>query len=303
MNHFTLLAGLFTFIMAAVTAAGYIVTGRNRIAEEAQPGPSAILMQPDAADTAGFGVIVRAFQIVGERVPRSHAAANPLRSRLIAAGYRMPHAVATFYGIKCAAATAAGVLAAWASVVMDSQAVLPFICGAAFGYMLPDRVLGFAVKARMGRLRQALPNALDMLVLAVEAGQSIDQALVATGRGLKQTYPDLSAELTMLHLETRASNDRAEALRNFAERNTEPELRKLAALMIDTDRFGTALGPALRDHARYLRIRSRQKLQEAARKVGVKLIFPVFFLIFPSVILVTLGPAVILIFTQLKSMV
>jgi tight adherence protein C len=142
-----------------------------------------------------------------------------------------------------------------------------------------------------------------MLVLAVEAGQSIDQALVATGRGLKQTYPDLSAELTMLHLETRASNDRAEALRNFAERNTEPELRKLAALMIDTDRFGTALGPALRDHARYLRIRSRQKLQEAARKVGVKLIFPVFFLIFPSVILVTLGPAVILIFTQLKSMV
>ena len=88
----------------------------------------------------------------------------------------------------------------------------------------------------------------------------------------------------------------------MADRNGEAELKKLANLFVDTDRFGTSLAPALRNHARYLRIRMRQQAQEAARKVGVKLIFPVFFLIFPSVILVTLGPAVMLITSQLKEL-
>jgi tight adherence protein C len=101
-------------------------------------------------------------------------------------------------------------------------------------------------------------------------------------------------------MDLRTSTSRADSLRALADRNGEPELKKLSSLFIDTDRFGTSLAPALRNHARYLRIRLRQQAQEAARKVGVKLIFPVFFLIFPSVILVTLGPAVMLIMTQMK---
>jgi tight adherence protein C len=104
-----------------------------------------------------------------------------------------------------------------------------------------------------------------------------------------------------LQLELKATTTRQEALRNFATRCQDMEMRKFANLLIDTDRFGTSLGPALKTHARYLRVRFRQLAQERARKVGVKLIFPVFFLIFPSVILVTLGPAVILLFTQMKS--
>ena len=103
-------------------------------------------------------------------------------------------------------------------------------------------------------------------------------------------------------LELLANTTRADALRNFVARSRDMEMRKFANLLIDTDRFGTSLGPALKTHARYLRIRFRQIAQEKARKVGVKLIFPVFFLIFPSVILVTLGPAVILIFTQMKNL-
>jgi tight adherence protein C len=147
-----------------------------------------------------------------------------------------------------------------------------------------------------------LPSALDLLLLGVEAGQGLDAAILDTSRGLRIAHPDLASEFTQLHLEMRANTSREEALRNFGERTRDMEMRKFVALLLDTDRFGTSLGPALRTHARYLRTRFRQKAQERARKVAVKLIFPVFFLIFPSVVLVTLGPAAILIFTQMRNL-
>jgi tight adherence protein C len=166
--------------------------------------------------------------------------------------------------------------------------------------MLPDRILERLARARAVRLRRALPAALDLVLLSVESGQGLDAAILDTSRGLRVTHPDLAAEFMQLHLELRANASREDALRNFGQRTQDAELRKFSALLVDTDRFGTSLGPALRAHARYLRIRFRQMAQERARKVAVKLIFPVFFLIFPSVILVTLGPAAILLFTQLR---
>ena len=105
-----------------------------------------------------------------------------------------------------------------------------------------------------------------------------------------------------LYLELKTSSSRANAFRSLGLRNKEPELRRLANLLIDSDRFGVSLAPALRTHAKYLRLRFRQQAQESARKVGVKLVFPVFFLIFPSVLLVTLGPACMMMFQQLKAM-
>jgi tight adherence protein C len=196
--------------------------------------------------------------------------------------------------------------AAWASLTFGagelSSALLPAICGLGFGYLLPDRVLDRLARRRIDRMRRGLPAALDLLVLSIEAGQGLDAAILDTSRGLRGTHPDLATEFTQLQLELKANTSRADALRNFATRAKDLEVRKFANLLIDTDRFGTSLGPALKTHARYLRIRFRQVAQERARKVGVKLIFPVFFLIFPSVILVTLGPAVILIFTQMKNL-
>ncbi len=153
--------------------------------------------------------------------------------------------------------------------------------------MMPDRVLTSRIRARRQRLRSAVPAALDLMVLGIEAGQSLDQSIADASRGLKRTNPDLSGELAQLFLELRASTSRADSFRNFGARTKEPELRKLANLLIDSDRFGVSLGPAIRTHA---------------RKVGVKLIFPVFFLIFPSVLLVTLGPACMLMFEQLKKL-
>ena len=141
------------------------------------------------------------------------------------------------------------------------------------------------------------------MVLAMEAGQALDQSIADASRGLKRTYPDLSGELAQLYMELRTGGTRADSFRALAARNKEPELRKLSNLLIDSDRFGVSIGPALRSHAKYLRTRFRQLAQEKARKVGVKLIFPVFFLIFPSVLLVTLGPACMMMYQQLKTLV
>jgi tight adherence protein C len=300
-----LLIGFFLFILAAVGAAGYVFVLRPSRAEgeDAQiPAPIAL----DQREMPGAqAAMVSVFRMLGEAIPGPGSRVAGARLQLIAAGYRWPAAVSIFSGIKGATAVLLGVAAAWGAMLHNSEAtsvLLAAVCGLGFGYLMPDRVLERLARRRMERLRRALPAALDLLVLGIEAGQALDAAILDTSRGLRVAYPDLASEFTQLHLELKANTSRAEALKNFAERSRDLELAKLAHLLIDTDRFGTSLGPALKTHSRYLRIRFRQLAQEKARKVSVKLIFPVFFLIFPSVILVTLGPAAILLYTQLKNL-
>ena len=299
-----LLAGLFLFVVAAVTVAGYVFVLRPTQSDVVDAEiPAGIAHGHDGragAQTAMFD----AFRLIGDAMPASDKHTE-LRHVLVAAGYRWPSAVSIFIGIKVATALLLGISTAWASVYGQSDtsaAFLAMVCGLGFGYMLPDVVLGRLARRRVDQLRHGLPAALDLLVLAVEAGQGLDSAILDTSRGLRGSHPALASEFTQLQLELKANTTRADALRNFALRSRDAEMRKFANLLIDTDRFGTSLGPALKTHARYLRIRFRQLAQEKARKVGVKLIFPVFFLIFPSVILVTLGPAVLLLMTQMKSL-
>jgi tight adherence protein C len=301
-----LLIGLFFFVLAAVSAVGYVFVLRP----SREDGGTIFIPSPIALDQPVAGAqaaVADLFRLIGEAMPGGQEQANAARQKLMIAGYRWPSAVSVFLGIKCASAVMLAAAGVWATVMFRTDAdllqmILPAICGIGFGFLLPDRVLDKLARNRVDRLRRGLPAALDLMVLAIEAGQGLDAAILDTSRGLRATHPDLAAEFTQLQLELRANTTRAEALRNFAERSKDMELRKFANLLIDTDRFGTSLGPALKTHARYLRIRFRQIAQERARKVGVKLIFPVFFLIFPSVILVTLGPAVILIFTQMQHM-
>jgi tight adherence protein C len=294
-----LLISFFLFTLAAIAGAGYVFVMRPSRAEGGDiPAPLTQREMPPAQ-----AAVVDAFRMIGEALPGAQNQMRSARAQLIAAGYRWPSAVSTFLGIKCASALALAAFGVWASLTFaGSSVVLPAICGLGFGYLLPDRVLERLALRRVDRLRRALPAALDLMVLAVEAGQGLDAAILDTSRGLRSTHPDLASEFTQLQLELKANASRAEALKNFVDRSHDLELRKFANLLIDTDRFGTSLGPALKTHARYLRIRFRQVAQEKARKVGVKLIFPVFFLIFPSVILVTLGPAVILIFRQMANL-
>ena len=298
--------GLFFFVLAAVSAVGYVFVLRP----SRDNGGTVFIPSPITLDQPVAGAqaaVADLFRLIGEAMPGGQEQANAARQKLMIAGYRWPSAVSVFVGIKCASSVMLAAAGIWATVMFRPDAdllqmILPAICGIGFGFLLPDRVLDRLARNRVDRLRRGLPAALDLMVLAIEAGQGLDAAILDTSRGLRATHPDLAAEFTQLQLELRANTTRAEALRNFAERSKDMELRKFANLLIDTDRFGTSLGPALKTHARYLRIRFRQIAQERARKVGVKLIFPVFFLIFPSVILVTLGPAVILIFTQMQHM-
>ena len=300
-----LLAGLFLLVLAAVSGAGYVFVLRPSQAEAAEAEiPEGISREQHSDLPAAQAAFVEAFRKVGEALPVSHDQAQ-LRQKLTAAGYRWPSAVSIFLGIKAATALLFGVAVAWWAVVNQADftgAGVGVLCGMGFGYMIPDKVLERLGGLRVARLRRGLPAALDLMVLAMEAGQALDASIRDTSRGLRSTHPELASEFTQLQLELKASTTRMEALRNFAARTQDGEMRKFANLLIDTDRFGTSLGPALKNHARYLRIRFRQTAQEKARKVGVKLIFPVFFLIFPSVILVTLGPAVILLFAQMKNL-
>jgi tight adherence protein C len=304
MSPAELLIAFFLFTLAAVSAAGYaFVLKPSRAQGESGNAPFPLVLDhPDlpAAQAAAMDV----FRMMGEALPPWAANAAELRRELAAAGYRWPSAVSVLLGIKCASALMLAAAGAWATVTFGqaSNAFLPAACGLAFGYMVPDRILTRLARRRSALLRRGLPAALDLMVLAVEAGQALDAAILDTSRGLRISHPDLAAEFTQLHLELKTNTSREDALRNFSRRTRESEIQKFAALLIDTDRFGTTLAPALRVHARYLRTRFRQSAQERARKVSVKLIFPVFFLIFPSVILVTLGPAVLLIYTQMTNL-
>jgi len=289
MSELAVLAGLFLFVMAGVTLAGVAFQMRqagqpavSALAGSEQPGPRAFLAE--------------AFQRVGESVAAANSSSNPVRNLLIAAGYRDPSAVQIFYGIQYASTVLFAALTILLVALNSTNLASGLVtvgCAAGFGYFLPDFALKRMVVRRRRRIRRAIPAAIDLLVLGIEAGQALNQALVDTSSELRLAHPDLSAELWQVHLELRAGQSRAEALRLLGARNGDPELKKLSNLLVDSDRFGTSLGPALRTHAKYIRTRMRQQAQEAARKVTVKLIFPVFFLIFPSVLLVTLGPAVL----------
>jgi len=301
MNEVWLGAAFFAFVMSAVLIIGYWFT--QRAARRSQETASDLSV-PSALSSSG-SVFVGLFRSIGETFPGAKKDDNPYRVRLSSAGYRWDSALPVFYGIKITSALFVSGLLSTLSLLYhqdSSDMLVPMICGAGLGFLLPDRVLSSRVKARSRRLRSAIPPALDLMVLGMEAGQSLDQSIADASRSLKRTHPDLSGEMAQLFLELKTGSSRADAIRSFGARNKEPELRKLSNLLIDSDRFGTSLGPALRTHASYLRTRFRQHAQEAARKVGVKLIFPVFFLIFPSVLLVTLGPACMMMYQQLKTL-
>jgi tight adherence protein C len=180
--------------------------------------------------------------------------------------------------------------------------LLLMISGCAAGWIMPRFFLEKRVTRRQEILRLSLPDALDLMVVSVEAGLGLDQAIQHVGRELQVSHPQLSEELMLVMLEMRAGKRRSDALRNFAERTGETEIRKLVAILIQNDRFGTSMGDSLRTHSDYMRIARRQEAEERAGKVGVKLVFPIFFFILPSMLIVAAGPGILQIFKYLFPM-
>src|SRR5207249_736441 len=163
----------------------------------------------------------------------------------------------------------------------------------ALGYLLPSMALGRLAKRRQHRIRLGLPDALDLLVVSVEAGLGLDQAIQRVADELGFAHPDLCDELRLINLELRAGKPRTEALHNLGERTGVDDIISLVAMLVQTDKFGTSVAQSLRVHSETTRTKRRQRAEEAAAKTGVKMVFPLVICIFPAIWIVTIGPAAI----------
>jgi tight adherence protein C len=255
----------------------------------------------DEVETTGrLDALVSFVKRVGEKAPRSPKELGTLRLRLVQAGYRRDEAITVFFGIRVVFALLLFTLFA-TSIVMKPNLMLA-LGGLGIGYILPGMVLARMAKRRAHRIRLSLADALDLMVVSVEAGLGLDQALQRVGAELAFAYPDLSDELKLVNLELRAGKARPEALRNLADRTGVDDLSSLVTMLIQTDKFGTSVAQSLRVFSETLRTKRRQRAEEAAAKTGVKMVFPLVFCIFPAIWVVTIGPAAIKFMTVLVPM-
>ena len=249
--------------------------------------------------------LVTVLNQIGSRIPSSETEVANLKGDLIRAGFRSENALPVFYGVRIVIAAMVLILCIVIVGKMEPNPVMKMglmFSGAGAGWILPRFFLQKRVAKRQEVLRLSLPDALDLLVVSVEAGLGLDMAIQHVARELHTSHPELSEEMSLVTLEMRAGKRRAEALRNFAERTGEAEFRKLVAILIQNDRFGTSMGESLRTHSDFLRVRRRQEAEERAGKVGVKLVFPIFFFILPSMMVVAAGPGLLQVFKYLFPM-
>jgi tight adherence protein C len=253
--------------------------------------------ETQTAEKRSFKAMADLFKRVGEKAPRSAKELGALRLRLVQAGFRRDEAVTIFFGIRILFAL--GLFGLFATSIVTRPNITLALGGVGFGYIFPGMVLARLAKRRAHKIRLSLADALDLLVVSVEAGLGLDQALTRVGQELAFAYPDLSDELRLVNLELRAGKPRSEALRNLAERTGVDDLNSLVTMLIQTDKFGTSVAQSLRVYSETLRTKRRQRAEEAAAKTGVKMVFPLVLCIFPAIWVVTIGPAAIKFITVL----
>lgn len=217
---------------------------------------------------------------------------------LVTAGYRSEKAPIVFLGTRLLLAILfvvplAMIPAKLLGFPTLTNVLLMYMVGAACGYYAPKFWLTRSIAGRKDALQRGIPDALDLMVVCVEAGLGLDQAIARVGEEIKRTHLALNDELQLLSLELRTGVSRQEALRNLAQRTDLEDIKNLVALLVQTDRFGTSIGQALRVHADSMRTTRRLKAEELAAKLPVKLLLPLIFFIFPSILIVIIGPAAI----------
>jgi tight adherence protein C len=217
---------------------------------------------------------------------------------MIRAGYRSTEALMAMRGIKiiCPIAAVAGVY--FFRLYRINVFFVP-IASLALGYLLPDMWLTWRVGVRQRKLRRALPDALDLLVICVEAGLGLDQALMKVSQDMRIAHPELSEELQFVNLEMRIGKTRIDALRELARRTGLDDIKALVAMLIQTERFGTSIAQSLRVYSDDMRLKRRQRAEEMSAKTSVKMVPALVFFIFPALMVVILGPALITLSHQL----
>src|SRR5437773_4530129 len=229
-------------------------------------------------------------------LPLSPSEVSRARKWLIQAGYREARHLTIYVGARVFLALLGMALV----VAVRGFDLLLMVGVGGFGFFIPRFVLKRMIRDRQRRITIALPDALDLTVICVEVGLALDQALMRVGEDLKYSHPDLSDEFYLVNLEMRAGKPRAEALRNLSDRTGVDDVRALVTTLIQTDRFGTSIATALRMHSETLRTERRQRAEEQAAKTTIKMVVPLAVFILPSIIFVTLGPAMIQLFRQLS---
>jgi tight adherence protein C len=242
---------------------------------------------------------------LGNIVPQSPKDVTVMQRRLIRAGIRNENALKVLYGAKavCGIILPLATAALIAGYSTDSgNKIVAILAAAAVGFFGPNEYVRRMATARQKEIARGLPNALDLLVVCVESGLGLDQAILQVSKELEHAHPEISEEFGLVNLELKAGKRRVEALRNLAERTGVDDLKKLVAVLIQADRFGTGVAQSLRAHSDFMRIQARQTAEEKAAKLGVKLIFPIFFCILPSLFVVTVGPVAMKIIRELIPM-
>jgi tight adherence protein C len=258
---------------------------RRRLRQLAVTGASDI---PSGGTTLVDAVDPRLKRLPG--VPKSPKEMNRLRRRLASAGYENTSAMFVFGLTRLILPVA---LAAPVLFFLGRSGWPLTLTAAAFGYLLPGIFVSRKIEKRKQEIRNGLPDALDLMIVCVEAGCGLDQAIVKASDELAIAYPALAQEMRLVTTEVRAGKPRLEAFKNFARRTQVDDVQSLVALLIQTDKFGTSIAQALRTHAETSRTKRRQRAEERAAKVGVKLVFPLVLFLFPALYVVILGPAVV----------
>ncbi len=232
----------------------------------------------------------QALEPLSKTLPLSSSEVSRTRGWLIQAGYREARHLTIYNGTRVFAAFVGFITV----IAISGFSSLSLLVGVtAFGFFIPRFVLKRMIRERQQRIRLGLPDALDLTVICVEAGLGLDQAMLRVGEDLRYAHPELSSEFHLVNLEMRAGKPRTEALHNLVERTGVDDIRALVGTLVQTDRFGTSVAQALRVHSDSLRTERRQRAEEQAAKTTIKMVIPLVLFILPSIIFVTLGPAVI----------
>jgi tight adherence protein C len=244
-------------------------------------------------------------QLLGEKVEPVKSDWGPLRARLIHAGYREGLALPVYLGIRVTASGGLFVLMSGVAALggtAGSLALFLGVWGALIGWVVPAFVLSMRVSRRQKEIRKALPDALDLMVICVEAGLGLNQALIRVAAEMRHVNQLITDEIAQANLEIRAGTPRDRALMTMADRTGVDDVRSLVTMLIQTERFGTSIARSLRVHSDTMRVKRRQRAEEAAAKTTIKMVFPLAICIFPALIVVILGPAIIEIIQTLGSM-
>ena len=289
----TTLLPLFAFLfgMLGVTVLAFLLRPAKAAVIDQRLREVTGSTQPAGEARASAQAAAQLLKRVGEKVPRSAKELGGLRLRLVHAGFRRPESLPIFLAMRVGFALL--LFGLFSSGVLVRPNVVFALAALGMGYVLSGMVLARLAKRRQHLIRLALPDALDLLVVSVEAGLGLDQAMARVAQELGAAYPELSTDLRQVNLELLAGKARTEALRNLADRTGVDDLSALVAMLVQTDKFGTSVASSLRVFSETMRTKRRQRAEEAAAKTGVKMVFPLVLCIFPAIWVVTIGPAAI----------